>query len=201
MIPIKNNNKEKHNHKPEEAPQGESGTAQPDVVSIAKSEYDALKEKAAIAAGLQDRLLRLGADFDNYKKRAQKDREDLIKYAGESFIIELLHIVDNFERAYQAAESTKDFTVLHKGVEMILREVDAFLKDNGVKRVESVDKKFDPHKHEAIEHVACNDKEDGVIVEELQAGYELNGRVIRPARVKVCKGTDIITNDKTQNPK
>lgn len=136
---------------------------------------------------LKDKLLRLGAEFENYKKRAQKEREELIKYASESFVVELLHIVDNFERAFQAAESTKDFGVLHKGVEMILKEVEEFLKEKGIKKICALGAQFDPNRHEAIEQVACADKPENVIVEELQPGYELNGRVIRPARVKVSK--------------
>lgn len=145
-------------------------------------------------SNLQDRLLRLGAEFENYKKRVQREREELIKYAGETFILELLHIVDNFERAFQAADKTRDFKVLHQGVEMILKEVEEFLKDKGVRKMETMGVQFDPHKHEAIENVVCQDKPEGIIVEELQAGYELNGKVIRPARVKVSKG--IIREDK-----
>lgn len=139
------------------------------------------------AAQLNDRMLRLGAEFENYKKRVQREREDLIKYAGESFIIELLHIVDNFERAFQAADTTQDFKVLHQGVEMILKEVENFLKEKGVKKMNTVGEQFDPHKHEAIEQVVCAEGPENIIVEELQAGYELNGRVIRPAKVKVSR--------------
>jgi molecular chaperone GrpE len=144
-----------------------------------------MSQEANTAAQLQDKLLRLGAEFENYKKRVQREREELIKYAGESFILELLHIIDDFERAFSAADKTQDFKILHQGVEMILREVQEFLKTKGVKKMEVMDKEFDPHKHEAIEHVVREDKPENIIVEELQAGYELNGRVIRPARVKV----------------
>lgn len=142
------------------------------------------------AAELNDRLLRLGAEFENYKKRVQREREDLIKYAGESFLMELVSIVDNFERAFQAADTTQDFKVLHQGVEMILKEVENFLKEKGVKKMNTVGEQFDPHKYEAIEQVVCADKPENIIVEELQAGYELNGRVIRPAKVKVSKKSD-----------
>lgn len=145
------------------------------------------KEKEKASSELQDKLLRLGAEFENYKKRVQREREDLIRYAGEVFIIELLHIVDNFERAFQAADKTQDFKVLHKGVEMILKEIQEFLKEKGIKKIETVGKQFDPHKHEAIERVVCEDKPENTITEELQAGYELNGKVIRPAKVKVSK--------------
>ena len=159
-------------------------------VSISKEEYEELAEKAKAALELQDRLLRLGADFDNYKKRVQREREELIKYAGEAFIFELLHIVDNFERAFQAADKTQDFKILHQGVEMILKEIENFLKENGVKKIPSAGAQFDPNKHEAIENVICGDKPENMVVEELQAGYELNGKVIRPARVRISKKAD-----------
>ncbi|MCX5716379.1 MAG: nucleotide exchange factor GrpE [Candidatus Omnitrophica bacterium] len=136
---------------------------------------------------LEDKFLRLGAEFENYKKRARKEREDLIKYSSEVFILELLQIVDNFERAFQAADQTQDFKALHQGVEMILKQVQEFLKEKGVKKIEAVGQPFDPHKHEAMEFAVCEDKPADTVVEELQPGYELNGKIIRPARVKVSK--------------
>jgi len=154
------------------------------MINVKKEEYESLKEKER---ELQDKILRLGAEFENYKKRVQKERQDWIKYAGETFILELLSIVDNFERAFQAADKTQDFGVLHKGVEMILIEIERFLKEKGVKKIEAVDKQFDPHRHEAIEHIECQEREENTIVEELQSGYELNGKVVRPAKVKVSK--------------
>lgn len=147
-------------------------------------------EKDKAYAELEDKFLRLGAEFENYKKRAQKDREGLIKYSGEVFILEILHIVDNFERAFQAADQTQDFKVLHQGVEMILKQVQEFLKEKGVKKIETLGKTFDPHKHEAMEFTSGKDKPENTVVEELQPGYELNGKVIRPARVKVSKKED-----------
>ncbi|NQU73629.1 MAG: nucleotide exchange factor GrpE [Candidatus Omnitrophica bacterium] len=164
-------------------------------VNIKKEEYESLREKEK---ELQDKILRLGAEFENYKKRVQKERQDWIKYAGETFILELLSIVDNFERAFQAADKTQDFEVLHKGVEMILMEIERFLKEKGVKKIEAVDKQFDPHKHEAIEHIECQEREENTIVEELQSGYELNGKVVRPTKVKVSKKTED-NEQKTEN--
>jgi len=165
-----------------------SGIKQEETVNISKNEYDELNQKAKDLAEIQDKLLRIGAEFENYKKRVQREREELIKYAGEAFIFEFLHIIDNFERAFQAADKTQDFNVLHKGVEMILKEAENFLRDKGVKKMQVLGMQFDPHKHEAIEHAVYDDKPDNTIVEEFQAGYELNGKVIRPARVKVSKG-------------
>ncbi|MEI8176123.1 MAG: nucleotide exchange factor GrpE [Candidatus Omnitrophota bacterium] len=184
---MKNNKGKVPEKTTDEAPINSDPIAPDMCAGACDADMAALKERAALVDGLQERLLRVSADFENYKKRAQKDRDDLIRYAGESFIGELVHIVDNFERAFQAAETTKDFSVLHKGLEMILKEVEAFLKDNGVKKIETVGKIFDPHRHEAIGHCICPEKQENEVVEELQAGYEMNGRVIRPARVKVAK--------------
>ena len=177
----KNNNKEKDN----KGAQKETPPAE--VVTISKSEYHSLKEKEKAGAETYDKLLRLGAELENYKKRMNREREELLKYASESFITELLHIIDNFERAFEASDKTEDFAVLHKGVEMILKEVQDFLKERGVRKINAVGEKFDPNKHEAIEQVVVQDKPENIIVEELQAGYEINGKIIRPAKVKVSK--------------
>jgi molecular chaperone GrpE len=163
-----------------------------------ENKKDQAADREQEIAQLNDRLLRLGAEFENYKKRVQREREDLIKYISESFVVELLHIVDNFERAFQAAQESNDFKLLHQGVEMILKEVEAFLKEKGVVKMKTVGERFDPHKHEAIETVADTDKPEDTIVEELQAGYEMNGKVIRPARVKVSKRTDSTNEPKDE---
>jgi len=190
---METNKTNKQDHKKgqqEAAGEPQDKAAAGEAVTISQAEYKDLSARAKAAAELPDKLLRLGADFENYKKRVQREREDLIKYAGESFMLELVHIVDNFERAFQAADKTQDFTILYQGVEMIVKEVQEFLKENGVIKIEALGKPFDPHKHEAVEHIVCNNKEDNIVVEELQGGYELNGRVIRPAKVKVSKRTE-----------
>lgn len=174
----------------EKAQHGKPGEPESVPECVPQAEYDAL----------YDKFLRLGADFENYKKRVQKEREDLLKYAGESFVLELLRIVDDFERAFQAADTTQDFKVLHKGVEMILKDVQDFLKEKGVRRIEAVGKTFDPHIHDAVDHVSCQDKEENTIVEELQSGYELNGRVVRAAKVRVCKKEEKLSEPKEEGP-
>ena len=190
MIGANKDNKEKNNSKTPQAEKPKTPTQQ--------GQQEPAKQPELTAEELRDRLLRLGAEFENYKKRVQKEREDLVKYVGESFILELLYIVDNFERAFQAADKTQDFKVLHKGVEMILKEVEEFLTQKGVKKIKVIDEQFDPHRHEAIENVVSPDKPENIIVEELQAGYELNGKVIRPARVKVAKNSPQSTDNSPQ---
>lgn len=138
---------------------------------------------------LWDKYVRLQAEFDNYKKRSFKERADFVKYANEGLIIELLGILDNFERGIKSAEQKKDYSLLHQGVDMISKQLHSLLETKGLSRIKSVGQKFDPHQHEAVEVVEGDD--EGVVVEELQPGYLLSGRIVRPARVKVTKAKQV----------
>jgi len=183
MSTQKDHRKEKEDIKEEKADEVRPS----ETVTITKEEYEGLLKVSQDVADIQDKLLRLGAEFENYKKRSQRDREEFLKYTGEAFVLEILYVIDNFERAFQASEKTQDFKVLHQGVEMILKEAQKFLKDKGVKKIDSVGLPFDPHRHEAIENVIFEDKPENMVVEECQAGYEMNGRIIRPAKVRISK--------------
>ncbi len=158
-----------------------------EAVTIHKKEYDALLEKAKESQVSFDRLLRLQAEFDNYRKRMEKERIEYIKFANEGIIKELLSVADNFERALNSTSRAHDFNVLHQGVEMILKQLQELLKEKGITKIEAVGIQFDPNKHEAIAEVETSEHPDHFVVEELQKGYMLNGRVIRPAAVKVAK--------------
>lgn len=158
------------------------------IVSIPEAEYLKLKEEADKAKEYWDKILRLQADFENTRKRADKDRQDFIKYANEGIILELLNILDDLERTVELAESEKkDFAVFLKGVEMILAHLYELLKENGIKPIEAEGKIFDPHFHEALMQVDNKDLPEHTVVEELQKGYFLNDRVIRTSKVKVSK--------------
>ncbi len=139
---------------------------------------------------LWDKYLRLQAEFDNYKKRSYKEKIEFVKFANEGLILELLEILDNFERATQAADQKKDFNLLHQGVDMISRQLHALLESKGLKKIKVEDEKFDPHQHEAIEVIESEEVEADIVATELQAGYLLNGRIVRPAKVKVVKKKD-----------
>jgi len=146
-----------------------------------------VKEEQDYAA-LWDKYIRLQAEFDNYKKRSFKEKADFVKFANEGLIIELLSILDNFERGIKSAEQKKNYDLLHQGVDMISKQLHSLLETKGLSRVKSVGQKFDPHHHEAVEVVEGDD--EGAVTEELQPGYLLSGRILRPARVKVVKKTD-----------
>jgi molecular chaperone GrpE len=139
---------------------------------------------------LWDKYLRLQAEFDNYRKRSFKERGDFIKFANESLILELLNILDDFERGIKSAEQKKDYQLLHQGVDMISRQLHTLLESKGLSRIKSLGQKFDPHYHEAMEVVEKESGEEGEVIEELQPGYLLNGRIVRPARVKVIKAKE-----------
>ncbi len=129
--------------------------------------------------------LYLKADLDNYKKRAAREREEYIKYASESFILELLDTYENLERAVETAR--KKDGALARGLEMTYAGFGAVLEKHGLKPIKAVGEKFDPYLHEAVLQSVDNDHEDGTVLEELQRGYTLNMKVIRYAKVRVSK--------------
>ncbi len=155
--------------------------------SLSSRELEQLEEKAKLADDYFDRLLRSQADFENFKKRAEKEKAEFLKYANQSLIYELLGAVDNFERAVEAAEKKDDFKLLHQGVEMILKELHEILKKRGISRMEALGTPFDPHRHEAVTYADSEEHPENMVIEEIQKGYLLEGKVIRPAIVKVSK--------------
>lgn len=131
------------------------------------------------------RYLRTQADFDNFRRRARQEKEDLAKYASQKLVESLVPIIDNFDRAIQSSKETQDFDGLVKGIDMVFRQFEGVLQSEGVKQIESVGQPFNPEFHQAIMQVETDEYEEGIVVEELQKGYMLNDRVIRPAMVKV----------------
>ena len=146
-----------------------------------------LDEKNKEYEDLYDRFLRATADFENFKKRAEREKLDRIKFANEDLVRELLPIVDNLERALASSESSKDTESIRKGIEIILEQVLKTLKKFGLISYASLGEKFDPTRHEAVEQVESTEHEASTIINELQKGYFLNGRLLRPALVTVTK--------------
>ncbi len=154
---------------------------------ITVQEYQKLTEDAEKQQEYLDKLLRLHAEFENFKKRNVKEKEQFLKFATENLIYELINVLDNFERAFESANKMSDFKSLHQGVEMILKQIHQLLEKNGVKKIECVGKAFDPISQEAIAHIETDKYAENAVVEEVQKGYLLEGRLIRPAVVKVAK--------------
>ncbi|MFH0826998.1 MAG: nucleotide exchange factor GrpE [Candidatus Omnitrophota bacterium] len=172
----------KNNQEEKELPQEEK------TVILKEEEYLKLKEEADKAKDCWDKYLRLQADFENSRKRQEKERLDFFRYANEGMVIELLNVLDDLERTVELAqEKHQDLAAFLKGVEMILAHLYEMLKAQGVKPIEAKGKLFDPHFHEALMQVDGEDLPEHTIVEELQKGYLLNDRVIRTSKVKVSK--------------
>ena len=150
----------------------------------ASEDADALKEKyEAELAEKENRYLRLQADFENFRRRTRQEKEELAAVVTQNLLKDLLPFLDNFERAL-AAEAT-DAGSLKTGVEMVYKQLVETLKKEGLETIETKDKPFDPNFHQAVMRVEDAEKEDGAIVAELQKGYMVKGRVIRPSMVQV----------------
>ncbi|MBP6342920.1 MAG: nucleotide exchange factor GrpE [Candidatus Omnitrophica bacterium] len=168
---------------PDKEAQVEQMEADKDIV-LKESEYKKLVDDAA---AFKDKYIRILAEFENARKRNERERAELIKYAHEEVIIEVLGLYEDMERSLEAA---KKFTVdanIVKGLDLIVGRMRELLKSYDVKPVDSVGKKFDPNCHEAMMQAESPEHEDGTIIEEFQKGYWLGDRVVRTAKVKVAK--------------
>jgi molecular chaperone GrpE len=135
-----------------------------------------------------DRLLRKSAEFDNYRKRIERERQQVTEAAAADLLEELLPLVDDLERALKAEPGSEGAEAYRRGVELIHRQLLDVLRKRGVRPVESVGAMFDPHFHQAVAHDAVGGARDGEVIEEFRRGYMLGDRLLRPAMVKVAKG-------------
>lgn len=142
-------------------------------------------ELEKLAEENQQRYLRAQADFDNFRRRTLKEKEELGQYASMKLLGQLLPVLDNFERAIAASSGSGDFDSLAKGVDMIFRQLGQTLEQEGLKVMNVVGEPFNPEFHQAIMQVESDEYEEGIIVEEVQKGYILKDKVLRPAMVKV----------------
>ncbi len=154
-------------------------------------------EKGRLTAELQeinDKYLRLYAEFENYKKRVNKDKEELIKYSNESLLYELLPIIDNLEMALKHASNNVS-TGLVQGVEITLKELLRTLEKFGLSPVEAYGKPFDPLIHHAMTQVERDDVDEKIIVEEFRKGYMFRDKVLRPSLVAVSKKPETVNSE------
>jgi molecular chaperone GrpE len=156
-----------------------------EVVEEPAAALQPVEEEPVQEQAVDDRLLRLAADFDNYKKRAAREREEYVARANERLLKELLPILDDLERALKAAEEHEE-AQLEEGVRLVHRSLASLLERNGVREIDA-DGKFDPHVHEALLSQPAEDKESGDVVDVIQKGYKLGDLVVRPARVIVAE--------------
>lgn len=158
-----------------------------------------LEEKEKEAKENYDRLLRVAADFDNYKKRASREKEDWTKFANEDLIKSILPFVDNLERAVNHAEKVVDTGVLIEGIKLTIQQLLQTLNRFGLKPFDSIGKPFDPEFHEAMVVVETDQHEPNKVLEEFQRGYLLNDRLLRPATVSVSKLPKNEAKDQNKN--
>lgn len=146
-----------------------------------------LQETEKTAAENFDKYVRIAAEFENYRKRAVREKADAIKYGNESLLRDILPLVDNVDRALEHAGTSDDFEAFKKGLKMLHEQLLCCLKKHGVETIDTAGKDFDPNVHEAMLQVVSDEQEAGKVANEFERGYLLNGRLLRPAKVCVCK--------------
>lgn len=180
--------KEKIVKSAEEKEENQKAKNQEKIVTLTEAEYNQLKQEAEEARQYGEKFLRLQADFENSRKRLERDKQEFARFANEGIIVNLLNVVDDLERSLQLAqEKHEDFSAFLKGIEMVLAHLYDLLKKHGLTPIEAKTKTFNPDYHEALLKVETDDFPENTVVEELQKGYLLNGRLIRTAKVKVSK--------------
>jgi molecular chaperone GrpE len=157
---------------PAETPEGQ--------LAAVSAERDRL---AAESADLHDRLLRVRAEFENARRRAERERSDFLQFAAMELVRDLLPVLDDFERALKHETSDPEYA---RGIELIYQRLSETLKKMGLERIETEGRRFDPNLHQAIDRVETVDAEDQSIVAEYQKGYLFKGRLLRPAMVRVA---------------
>ncbi|HXM32785.1 MAG TPA: nucleotide exchange factor GrpE [Chthoniobacterales bacterium] len=136
----------------------------------------------------RDLALRSQADFENYKKRAAREKDEAIKYANSALLEKLIPIVDNFELGLEAARAEGEKSPVFSGMSMVLKQLMDFLKENGLQPIDATGQKFDPNLHEAIAHEPSDEFPEGVVVRQTRRGYRMKDRLLRPSSVAVSSG-------------
>lgn len=157
--------------------------------TLTPEQLEELKQRAAKADEHWDRLLRTTADFDNFKKRAAREKQDAIRFANESLLEKLIPILDSFDMALSAAQNDdpKAAQALKTGLNMVHQQLRTALADAGLQEVEAAGKPFDPNLHEAVSQQESADAPEGQVLQQLRKGYRLRERLLRPASVVVAK--------------
>src|SRR5262245_42159736 len=162
--------------------------AEPDPVAQLQAQIDTL---VADKASLYDQLLRRQAEFENYRKRVERERGKLYQQGRDDVLLQFLPVVDNFERALSSLEESEgDAEALRHGVELIHKQFKDALSKLGLEPVEAVGQTFDPHVHEAVTTEATDRHKENTVIEEFQRGYKIGDRLLRPAKVKVASSPD-----------
>jgi molecular chaperone GrpE len=170
----------------------QAAAGEPGVEALGKAEKSEdlmvkLQEAEKKAAENYDKYVRAVAELDNYRKRAVREKADAIQYGNENLLRDILPLVDGMDRALEHACNSDDFEAFKKGLQMLKGQLLGCLQKHGVAMIDTAGKDFDPHVHEAMMQVESAEHEDSQVVGEFERGYLLNGRLLRPAKVSVCK--------------
>lgn len=153
------------------------------------------KEKEKECRDYSDRLLRQRAEFENFRKRAEKEKQEYVKFANERLILEILPIYEHFKLAVENARQSKD-NELMRGLEMILRSFEILLSENGLERIKAEGSIFDPHLHEVVEISDSGEAEENTVLQEVKEGYILNGKVLMPSKVRIARKKSDLKDEK-----
>lgn len=172
-----------------DAAEGAEPLVQLDVSTITPGQLEELKGRAEKADEHWERLLRTTADFDNFKKRAAREKQDAIRYANEGVLEKLVPVLDNFDAALSAAQTSPagGAQSLQTGVAMIFQQLKKVLTESGLEEVDATGQTFDPNLHEAVSQQESANVPDGAVLQQLRKGYKLRDRLLRPATVVVAK--------------
>ena len=169
---------------------GNAETAEPlEAATVTPVQFEELKAQAEKANENWERLLRTTADFDNFKKRAAREKQDAIRYANEGLLEKLVPVLDNFDAALSAVQtsSADGAQSLQTGVAMIFQQLKKVLTESGLEEVDATGQTFDPNLHEAVSQQESKDVPEGNVLQQLRKGYKLRDRLLRPATVVVAK--------------
>ena len=155
---------------------------------IAPSAEDQAAKLQAEVSAMRDQALRDRADLENTRKRLQREKEDSVRYANSSLLEKLLPVVDNFELGLLAARQSTEASAVLSGMAMVQKQLEEFLREQGMLTIDAVGQKFDPNLHEALGEEASDEAPEGVVIRQLRKGYKLKDRLLRPANVFVSKG-------------
>ncbi len=159
------------------------------------SDDSALKVVESKLAEMNDKYLRLSAEFDNYRKRTMREKAELVKSAGEDILSNILPVLDNFERALSAIKSTSEPEAIKEGILLIYSKFKEFLTQRGVKEIDTMHKPFDADLHDAITKIPVGSKEQqGIVIDVVEKGYYLNDKIIRHSKVVVGEYTEAGTS-------
>jgi len=166
---------------------GETAAEDRDKADKAEDLMVKLQDAEKKAAENYDKYVRAVAELDNYRKRAIREKADAIRYGNENLLRDILPLVDGMDRALEHSCNSEDFDAFKEGLKMLHGQLLGCLQKNGVEMIDTAGKEFDPNVHEAMMQVESADHEDSKVIDEFERGYLLNGRLLRPAKVSVCK--------------